>query len=249
MSLSEPSPAGPDPKIWEGPLAPMPSAVLRVRSRALRTIAARVLPRSVLFAHGTRHTSRRRVALTFDDGPDPMTPQYLDALDELGARATFFVVGERVVRRASTVLDYIRRGHEVGGHGWTHEPFTPMGPLRLADELSRTDALLPRRPGQQPMVRPPRGILSARVLMTMASSGYATVLWSVDSDDCRTRDARVIERRLAPSQVMTGDVILLHEMQPWTLEALPQVIRTLRGDGYELVTVSQLMNDEGDERA
>ena len=227
----------------------MPSALVRVRSRALRSIATRFLPRSILFAHGTRGATCKRVALTFDDGPDAMTPRYLDVLDDLGVRATFFVIGQECVRHGEAVMEYVRRGHEVGGHGWTHEPFAPMPADRLIDEIARTDAVVPRSASGLRLVRPPRGILSPRALMTTAASGHVTVLWSLDSDDCRTRDARVIERRLAPAEITPGDVILLHEMQPWTLEALPAVVRALRADGYELVTVTQLMGSAGGARA
>jgi peptidoglycan/xylan/chitin deacetylase (PgdA/CDA1 family) len=71
------------------------------------------------------------------------------------------------------------------------------------------------------------------------------VLWSLDSDDCRTRDARVIERRLAPSRICPGDVVLLHESQDWTLKVLPRVVGALRDAGYEFVTVGELMAEDG----
>ncbi len=245
MSLSEPMLGTPDPRLWESPLAPMPSPFLRVRSRALREIAAQVLPRSVYFAHGSRSEQRKRIALTFDDGPDAMTGAYLDVLADLGVRATFFLIGEQLARDAGCALEYLRRGHEIGGHGWTHEAFPPMSPTRLGDELARMDAILPRPQRHRPLVRPPRGILSPRALIRLAAAGYVTVLWSLDSDDCRTRDPRVVERRLDPSNVSPGEVILLHEMQSWTLDALPAVVRALRTAGYELVTVSELMR--GDE--
>ena len=77
----------------------------------------------------------------------------------------------------------------------------------------------------------------------LAASGYSTVLWSVDSDDCRTRDAREIAWRLAPARVVTGDIVLMHEMQPWTLGALPTIVGELRSREWELVTVRELMED------
>jgi peptidoglycan/xylan/chitin deacetylase (PgdA/CDA1 family) len=244
MSLSEPMLGAPDPRLWGPPLAPMPSPLVRVRSRALREIAARLLPRSVYFTHGSRHAQRKRVALTFDDGPDPMTGAYLDVLAELDVRATFFLIGEQVARNAGCALEYLRRGHEVGGHGWTHEAFPPMSSTRLGDELARMDAVLPCQNGQRSLVRPPRGILSPRALLRLAAAGYVTVLWSLDSDDCRTRDPRVVEQRLHPSNVSPGEVVLLHEMQSWTLKALPRVVRGLRDAGYELVTVGELMKGD-----
>jgi peptidoglycan/xylan/chitin deacetylase (PgdA/CDA1 family) len=244
MSLSEPMLGEPDPRLWGPPLAPMPSPLVRVRSQALRELAARLLPRSVYFAHGPRHAQRKRVALTFDDGPDRMTGAYLDVLADLDVRATFFLIGEQVASNASGSFEYLRRGHEIGGHGWTHEAFSPMSPTRLGDELARMDAVLPDQNGQRPLVRPPRGILSPRSLLRLAAAGYVTVLWSLDSDDCRTRDPHVVERRLHPSNVAPGDVVLLHEMQSWTLKALPRVVRRLRDAGYELVTVGDLMKGD-----
>jgi peptidoglycan-N-acetylglucosamine deacetylase len=212
----------------------------RARSSVLRSFATRVLPRSVLFAHGARDGARKRVALTFDDGPDAMTPQYLDVLRRLEVRATFFLVGESAARAPGMVREYVRRGHEVGSHGWTHAVFTGMPRHRLADELTRTAAALPRCAGR-PLVRPPRGSLSATSIFRLAKAGYTTVLWSVDSDDCRVTDAQAVQRRVAPERLAPGDVVLLHEQQPWTLAALPAVVGALREDGWELVTVRELM--------
>lgn len=249
MSLSEPMLGRPDPRLWESPLARMPSPFVRVRSRALREIAAHVLPRSVYFAHGARSARRKRVALTFDDGPDSMTDAYLDVLADLDVCATFFLIGEQLARDPGCALKYLRRGHAIGGHGWTHEPFPAMSATRLGDELARMDAILPTPRGHRPLVRPPRGILSPLALLRLAAAGYVTVLWSLDSDDCRTRDPRVVQRRLDPANVAPGEVILLHEMQSWTLRALPAVVRRLRDAGYELVTVGEVMKGDDDDRS
>jgi peptidoglycan/xylan/chitin deacetylase (PgdA/CDA1 family) len=209
-------------------------------------MATFALPRSTLFAHGERDRTRKRIALTFDDGPDEMTRRYLEVLGELGVRATFFVVGENASREPDQLRAYLRHGHEVGGHGWTHEAFTEMSAERLLDELVNTEALLPSHPGGPCLVRPPRGALSALALLRIAVAGFTTVLWSVDSDDCRTRDPRQVELRLDPSRMTPGDVVLLHEMQPWTVDALPNAVRALRCDGWEFVTVSELMKCGGD---
>lgn len=217
-----------------------PSLFGRARSGALRGAALRVLPRAVLFANGRRDPSHRRIALTFDDGPDTMSSRYLDVLSRLGVRATFFLVGESAARAPGLVREYVRRGHDVGAHGWSHESFAGMSRERLDDELARTAAALPPPRGRA-MVRPPRGSLSLASLYRLAAAGYTTVLWSVDSDDCRTTDAGLVERRLAPEHLAPGDVVLLHEQQPWTLDALPVVVHALRGAGWELVTVRELM--------
>jgi peptidoglycan/xylan/chitin deacetylase (PgdA/CDA1 family) len=198
------------------------------------------VPQAVLFANGRRDFSRPRIALTFDDGPDTMSARYLDLLARLGVRATFFLVGKNAARAPGMVREYVRRGHDVGAHGWSHASFAGMNREQLADELSRTAAALPPARGR-PMIRPPFGRLSLAALYRLAAAGYTTVHWSVDSDDCRTMDARVVESRLVPARLSPGDVVLLHEQQPWTLDALPAVVRALRSAGWELVTVRELM--------
>jgi peptidoglycan/xylan/chitin deacetylase (PgdA/CDA1 family) len=223
-------------------LAPMPSPLARARSRVLRGLAARALPDSVLFARGARGGGKR-VALTFDDGPDARTPEYLEFFEKLGVRVTFFFIGENAAAAPDLVRDAARRGHELGSHGWSHAPFSTMEGARLTEELARTDAALPPC-SRRRLVRPPQGALSAGALLRIATSGRAAVLWSVDSDDCRTRDPFVIQRRLAPSRLVPGDVVLLHEGQPWTLAALPGVVGWLRAEGWELVTVGELMKGE-----
>lgn len=241
MELAHATPARFTPGPWNAPLAPVPSRFARARSRMAWEIASLALPRSILWLHGRRDRNRRRVALTFDDGPDAMTEEYLDVLARLGVRATFFLVGERAVREPGLVCQYRRLGHDVGGHGWTHEPFSTMSDERLRDELARTESALGAGEGRLRFVRPPRGQISLRSLLRIAAAGYTTVLWSIDSDDCRARDPHVVERRVDPDAIASGDVVLLHELQPWTIEALPGVVHALRNDGYELVTVSELM--------
>jgi peptidoglycan/xylan/chitin deacetylase (PgdA/CDA1 family) len=218
----------------------MPSPLARARSRALRDLASWALPRSLLLTHGARDARRRRVALTFDDGPDAMTPMYLDALGRFGVRATFFFVGENAARAPGIVREVVRRGHEIGGHGWTHRPFDAMSRERLSEELARTATVLPAG-GKRPMVRPPHGALSPRALVHLAAAGYRVVLWSLDSDDCRTQDPLVVERRIGPDQLSVGDIVLLHESQPWTLKALSNAVRAMQDAGWELVTVGDLM--------
>jgi peptidoglycan/xylan/chitin deacetylase (PgdA/CDA1 family) len=241
MSLSNPTATGRNLHPDEQRLVPVPSALTRARSNVWRELASWTLPRSVLFTHGDRHARHKRVALTFDDGPDAMTRRYLDALRDLDVRATFFLIGEQAEIQSGIAREYRHRGHEVGGHGWTHAPFSTMTSARLLDELRKTRSAIPVGLRRRPLVRPPRGMLTPRTLARLAAAGYATVLWSLDSDDCRTTDPHVVERRLRPENVATGDVVLLHEMQPWTLQALPRIVTGLRDAGYELVTVGELM--------
>jgi peptidoglycan/xylan/chitin deacetylase (PgdA/CDA1 family) len=209
-----------------------------LRSR-LKHAAAAAVPRGVLVRRGP--ASGKRVALTFDDGPHAMTDAYLDVLDRFGARATFFVVGRACAQHGDAVRRIVARGHEVAGHGFTHTAFTKLDPGALHDELDRTAALLPPVRTQHKLVRPPTGATSVRSLALCARAGYTTVLWSRDSDDCRTTSPDEVAARLAPEALRPGDIVLLHESQEWTLAALPRVLEGLARGGFEAVTVSDLL--------
>jgi peptidoglycan/xylan/chitin deacetylase (PgdA/CDA1 family) len=205
----------------------------------LRGIASRAIPRSVLIRRGP--DTGRRVALTFDDGPHEMTDAYLDLLDRFDARATFFVVGRECEQHRNALLRMVARGHEVAGHGFTHRAFPDMDAARLRDELGRTAALLPPPRLGRRLVRPPYGATSARSLALSASAGYTTVLWSLDSDDCRTQSPAEVAARVAPARVAPGEIVLLHEGQDWTLRALPWILETLRADGWQAVPVGEML--------
>jgi peptidoglycan/xylan/chitin deacetylase (PgdA/CDA1 family) len=90
-------------------------------------------------------------------------------------------------------------------------------------------------------VRPPYGATSARSLALSASAGYTTVLWSLDSDDCRTQSPAEVAARVAPARVAPGEIVLLHEGQDWTLRALPWILETLRADGWQAVPVGEML--------
>ena len=228
--------------------------------RTAKALAERVLPESLVVwrgqegrsqpwspvkraFHGSGSTEirRGRVALSFDDGPHPLTEQYLDVLERLRVRATFFLVGEHCAAHPEWVRAIAERGHELAGHGYTHRRFTTFSRAELASELARTSALLPRRQGKRQLVRPPYGAVSPSSLMTCALQGFTTVLWSLNSGDWRAREPGEVERTVSAGQASAGDIVLLHEGQPLTIEALPGVVSSLKESGHELVTVGELL--------
>jgi peptidoglycan/xylan/chitin deacetylase (PgdA/CDA1 family) len=218
----------------------VPEAVVLWRGREARSEAWRSLGRVLRCAPATPQASGR-VALTFDDGPTPLTLDYLRVLEELGARATFFLVGELCAEHPELVRAIIDAGHEVAGHGYTHRRFTTLAPSELRGELEQTAALLPRPELRRAMVRPPYGALSLSTLLTCSSAGFTTVLWSHDSGDWQSRDAREIAAASTARPLNAGEIVLLHEGQHWTLNALPAIIGSLRRSGHELVTVGELL--------
>jgi peptidoglycan/xylan/chitin deacetylase (PgdA/CDA1 family) len=215
--------------------------------RAVKVLAERILPASLVVWRGPKGrpagpgAQRSRVALSFDDGPTPLTEPYLDVLEQLGVRATFFLVGELCAAHPDWVSAIAERGHELAGHGYTHQRFTTLSRAALASELVRTSALLPTRQAKRQLVRPPYGAVSPSSLMTCALQGFTTVLWSLNSCDWRAREAAEVERAVGESHTSAGEIVLMHEGQPLTIEALPRVVGSLKESGHELVTVGELL--------
>jgi peptidoglycan-N-acetylglucosamine deacetylase len=213
----------------------------------MKALAQALLPASVAFWSGPTHGSRRnrgRVALTFDDGPTELTRDYLDVLERFGAKATFFVVGELCARHPDWVEAISNRGHELAGHGYTHRRFTELSAHELSDELHGTQALLPRRDRQRPLVRPPHGALSLASTIACTRAGFTLALWSYDSGDSRTELAEDVAAAFLRKPVEPGAIVLFHEGQAWTMDALPTILETLTKAGHELCTVGQLLGAE-----
>jgi peptidoglycan/xylan/chitin deacetylase (PgdA/CDA1 family) len=153
------------------------------------------------------------IALTYDDGPDPLsTPHFLDLLEDFGRTATFFLLGAHVARHPDLVIEMAQRGHELAVHGWEHECVLTLGPGRLLSDLRDTATLIEDVSGQRPRwYRPPYGVLSTPALLAARATGLRTVLWSAWGRDWEARATpprivRTVERTLGP-----GGTVLLHD--------------------------------------
>ena len=185
-------------------------------------------------------TTTKRVALTFDDGPDSLTHRYLELLDDLGVPATFFVCGNGAAQHPELIRDYLRRGHQIAGHGYDHTRFPRLTRRALLDQLERTEHAIGGQVSGRPWVRPPHGALDAKSLISARAAGYVVALWSVDAQDYTDKDPASIAERCGPKHVGAGDVILFHEGQEWTLAALPRIVTSLQASGLECVTMHDL---------
>jgi len=132
--------------------------------------------------------ARRRIALTFDDGPDPAwTPRVLDLLRERRAPGSFFLVGERAARAPETVRRMAAEGHEVASHGWSHRSLWLCGPWRTGEEIGRTHALLTALAGSEPRhFRPPWGMVNAAMFGALRRHGERCVFWSIQPEGLRS---------------------------------------------------------------
>ena len=204
---------------------------------------ARVLARRsgrVLFAVPT---TRRQVALTFDDGPhEQLTPALLEVLARHGARATFFLLGGGAAARPDLAAEVVRRGHEIGNHTWADRPSALLRAGEFEADLGRTSRALAAAGAHPVFLRPGSGWVRPSLLRTAERHGYRVALGSVAVLDLRVADvdrqARFVLDRLQP-----GAVVVLHEgyAERANVVALTERVLTgLRAQGYEAVTLSAL---------
>jgi peptidoglycan/xylan/chitin deacetylase (PgdA/CDA1 family) len=187
------------------------------------------------------------VALTFDDGPHPQgTPLVLEILREAGARATFFLVGEQVVRRPALAAEIVDAGHRVELHCHRHRNLLRLTAGRFLDDAERARAAIEEASGQAIADhRPPYGIYSGSALRATRARGWRPVLWSKWGKDWRRRaTAQTIAQR-ATAGVGDGDVVLLHDADyysapgSWarTAAALPIILEELDNRGLKAVSL------------
>jgi peptidoglycan/xylan/chitin deacetylase (PgdA/CDA1 family) len=199
------------------------------------------IPRRLDSAHG--------IALTFDDGPHPEgTPAVLDVLAGVGARATFFLVGEQVARYPAVAAEIAAAGHEIAIHGYRHVLLLRRAPSALRRDFVRAHDVIAAATGTEPtLYRPPYGVFSGPALQIARELGWRTLLWS--------RWGRDWERRATPEKIAArasrsltrGDVVLLHDADHYssvgswrrTVAALPSILDAVSASGESLVSASQ----------
>jgi peptidoglycan/xylan/chitin deacetylase (PgdA/CDA1 family) len=190
----------------------------------------------------------RRIALTFDDGPDPeYTPRVLDILAARGVRATFFLVGKRAARAPRTVRAIADAGHEIGSHGWSHRSLWVCGPARTHDEIARAHVTLAELAGTAPgLFRPPWGMVNAAMFGAIRRHGQRCVFWSIQPEGLRPAAPAVQVERVR-RRAHAGAIVDLHDAEgtpgaPARLcAALPAMIDGLAAAGYGFGTVGELL--------
>lgn len=198
---------------------------------------------SLVKAPGTYYmvsTQEKVVALTFDDGPDPIdTPVVLDILKEKEVRATFFVLGKAAQSNPYLLKRLVKEGHEIGNHGFNHD----YQQRHLVKEMNQTDQAVYAATGYHTyFYRPPGGFVSKTQLETTNRNGHVVALWSVDSKDWRNPGVKQIVDNVVKN-VFPGSIILMHDggyQRSQTVKSLGPIIDALRARGYRLATLSEL---------
>lgn len=183
------------------------------------------------------------IALTFDDGPYPkVTGHILDVLEKNGVCATFFVLGSRIEGHEDMLTRMDELGCEIGNHSFSHADLTRLSKADCQRELSDTDAEIRRVTGHEAsVVRPPYGYYNKTV---RSAAGRPLILWTVDTNDWRGKAPGEIADYVI-QQAKEGSVILMHDQQTQTADAMEMIIPTLIEEGFRFVTVSELIRLTG----
>lgn len=183
------------------------------------------------------------IALTFDDGPYPkVTGHILDVLEKNGVCATFFVLGSRIEGNEDMLTRMDELGCEIGNHSFSHADLTRLSKADCQRELSDTDAEIRRVTGHEAsVVRPPYGYYNKTV---MSAAERPLILWTVDTNDWRGKAPGEIADYVI-QQAKEGSVILMHDQQTQTADAMEMIIPTLIEEGFRFVTVSELIRLTG----
>ena len=182
-----------------------------------------------------------KVALTFDDGPSSKyTPLLLDGLKDRNVHVTFFLLGKNVKQNQKLVERMHKEGHLLGNHTYNHVQLDKISETTAKQEILKTNNEIYEAAGIYPeYMRPPYGAwneqLECRVNLT-------TVLWNVDSLDWKLQNTEQIVRRVE-KDVKNGDIILMHDIFPTSVEAALRIVDDLQKQGYEFVTVEELLVD------
>ena len=251
---AEPTPA---PRMEDATLAPpqiivvasqTPVATMTPRPTPTPTATPAPTPVPTPTPEPTPDPDRPMVALTFDDGPTEYTPQVLDLLEQYGAKGTFFVIGKSLSQETRPILQrMLDLGCDIGMHDLTHTDLTRLSAASNAKRIERMRALISAQidGGYDPhLLRPPFGNLNKAVRRACKAANVASIRWSVDTRDWSNKNPKII-LKIVKSDTRDGAIILFHDRLAATVTALQDVIPWLQEQGYDLVTVTELIESSG----
>ncbi|HME48392.1 polysaccharide deacetylase family protein [Mycobacterium sp.] len=232
----------------------MPKRPDNQRWRYWRTVAGVVAAAAVLVIGGlTGHVRLasagevdcgqvKCVALTFDDGPSPYTGRLLQILKDNDAKATFFMIGNKVAADPAGARQVADAGMEIGNHTWEHPNMTAIPPEDIPGELSKASDAIRAATGQTPtLFRTAGGLINDNVLSAARQQGLADINWDVIPFDWMNDANTGATRYMLMTQTKPGSVVLFHDTYSSTVDLVYQFIPVLKANGYHMVTVTQLL--------
>lgn len=183
--------------------------------------------------------NKKYIALTFDDGPnDSSTLNLLDILKENDVKATFFMLGQMVAQYPDSAKKVAEAGHEIASHSYSHPQLNTLSADDLREEIIKTDEAIFKATGTLPRnLRPPYGAIDKKSAETVA---MPIIQWDIDSQDWKSKDPGKINA-VVKQNAFNGAIILIHDIHPQSVKAVPGIIKMLKEEGYTFVTVDQLL--------
>lgn len=194
-----------------------------------------------MHAEKTGEPLKKKIALTFDDGPNAdYTVELLAGLKERGVKATFFLLGKEVEKSPEIVKQMQEEGHLIGNHSYEHVDLSKLSDAEAIKQVDKTNEAIHKITGEYPeYIRPPFGSWKSNL-------DYETtmieVMWNIDPLDWQTPDTKVVVDRVI-KDVEENDIILLHDASKSSVEAAFEIIDILQKEGYEFVTVEEILFD------
>jgi len=191
-------------------------------------------------------TGKKWVALTYDDGPHPdWTPKMVELLKSKNVKATFFLLGGQIERFPDIAKSLADNGFEIGNHTMTHPDFnkSSMTPEKIKEELASTNELIEQYVTRLPIrvMRPPFGNTPKKLETVCQEMGLQIIAWNIDTDDWRKEATAESMASNIMKNLGDGAIILMHDKHEKTYDATAQVIDKIRAEGYEFVTMSELL--------
>ncbi len=192
--------------------------------------------------------AKKQIAITFDDGPHSTeTERILDALDKYDAKATFFMLSNNVKNNPDIARKVADEGHEVANHSISHANLKAVNKKQAKNEVKESAKVIEDVTGVKPKsFRPPYGNYTDDVMDFAVESNQTIILWSVDTEDWDAKNAKQIQQQ-AVANARPGSIILMHDIHKTTADAVPKILKQLKQQGYEFVTVSEMQELLGDD--
>lgn len=190
-----------------------------------------------------KQTTEKIVAITFDDGPDPIqTPKVLQVLKEQQVPACFFCIGNKVKGNEELIRQIIGEGHLIGNHSFSHTNTFPLYSLsRMEKDLQACQAALEKVTSQKTkLFRPPFGVTNPTIAKTIKKLGYTTIGWNIRTFDTQQPHTEKILRRIR-KKLCPGSIILLHDRMPNSDLLLKEILHLIKDQGYTVVRLDEIM--------
>lgn len=181
--------------------------------------------------------NKKSIAITFDDGPSKYTKELLDTLKKYDASGTFFVIGNKVEIYSDVMRRMVKEGHEVGNHSYNHKWLTRVSQQEFDAQMNQTQDIIKKVTGITPRImRPTYGAVNEKL---RHRTHLKVIMWTVDTRDWENKNVNSILKKTLPD-IKDGSIILMHDAKERTVEVLKKLLKELKKEDYQFVTVSEL---------